>query len=79
MSLINRESGPGYGADVRVSMPKVPNNRPLVPMYGFAFNRFGLCHDISSAELAEMSVPKYAPFDPTSPNNRRGDDDVDGR
>lgn len=78
MSLINQRSGPGYGADVPVSMPKVPNNRPIVPMYGFAFNRFGICHDLSEADLAEMSVPKYAPYDPTAPGNRKGDRDVDG-
>lgn len=79
MSLLDRRQSPGYGADVPVSVPKVPNNRPLVAMYGFAYNRYGICHDISEAELAELSVPKYAPFDPTSAHNRRGDDDVDGR
>ncbi len=79
MSLINQRQGPGYGADVPVSMPVAPKNRPLIPMYGFAYNQFGICHDLSHADIEAMVRARYAPYDPTSPHNRRGDADLDGQ
>lgn len=79
MSLLNRREGPGYGSDTPISMPKVPRNRPIIPMYGFAYNQYGICHDISKAELAELSTPRYAPYDPSSPHNHKGDSDLDAK
>lgn len=78
MTLLNRNDPPNYGADVPISMPQVSKNRVLVPMYGFGYNKYGICHDISQADLEELSIPRYRPYDPTSPHNKRGDEDLDG-
>jgi len=74
VGMLNREDPPVYGADVPVSMPQPPAHEVIVPMYGFGYTRYGLCHDITEAEAKELGTPRYRPA--RGANTRRGDTDV---
>lgn len=57
---------PVWGADVPISMP-VPSGDPaLVPMFGFSMGQYRLMHDITQAEMEQLSVPVFAPERPAA-------------
>jgi hypothetical protein len=68
-----------WSADVPISMPEglSPNNPGLVPMFGFTFTENGLAHDITTGEVQELSIPKWAP--PMNPNAPEVKGDADFR
>lgn len=67
---------PVWGADVPISMPQPADEPEMVPMFGFAMTQYRLVHSITTAEYAELSVPVYAPENPTG-QVERGDAALD--
>jgi hypothetical protein len=66
-----------WSADVRVSMPMVPDQPVGVDMSGFVFTTGGMAHDITVEGYARLSTPDFRPQ--TFPNNvEYRDQDVDG-
>lgn len=58
---------PLWGADCPISLPLPSGDPVLVPMQGFAMSQFRLVHDITAKEYEDLSVPVYAPYDPSLP------------
>lgn len=67
---------PVWGADVPISMPLPASEPRLVEMFGFAMTQYRLVHDLNSADYEALSVPVYAPDQPTGAEVR-GDEALD--
>lgn len=50
-----------WSADVPISMPKPSEHQMLVPMFGFAYNQFGIAHDINEVDYINYRRPAHAP------------------
>lgn len=52
-----------WACDVKISMPEPPpSNTPvLIDMGGFGFTVNGLTHNLSVADVEDLSVPFFAP------------------
>lgn len=50
-----------WGADVPISMPMPPDDKPLVDMGGFGFGINGICHVITEEERDAEAIPTFAP------------------
>jgi len=60
---------PVWGADVPVSMPVPPpaDEPVMVTMDGFGVTSFRLVHNLTARDYEALSVPVYAPEDPSAP------------
>jgi hypothetical protein len=67
---------PVWGSDVPISMPLPSGEAEMVPMFGFAMTQYRLVHSITQAEYEELSLPVYAPENPTG-QVVRGDAAID--
>jgi hypothetical protein len=66
-----------WAADVPISMPQPNEHAVMVPMYGFAYNQYGITHDINDVDYMNLRRPAMAPeVDPG--HVVHGDADVDG-
>jgi len=54
-----------WGANVPVSMPEPSKHAILVDMGATGFTRYGLNHNLSSADLAALQQPTFAPEEDT--------------
>lgn len=50
-----------WSADVRVSLPMVPDQPIGVDMSGFVFTAGGMAHEITEAGFARFSTPDFRP------------------
>lgn len=55
-----------WSADVPVSMPLPPEQPARLSMSGFTFTDGGLAHDITQADYERLSVPDFAPENPSA-------------
>jgi hypothetical protein len=50
-----------WSADVPISMPKPSDHKSVIPMFGFAYNQFGIAHDINLVDYMTFRRPSMAP------------------
>lgn len=52
---------PIWSSDTRISIPEPSPHPVVVPMYGFGFSQYGICHDLTDVEYEAMRTPTYRP------------------
>jgi hypothetical protein len=65
-----------WSADVPISMPQPSTHQNVVPMFGFAYNQYGISHDINTVDYMNFRRPAMAP-DATPGSAVHDDADVD--